>query len=232
MINNSIKEIIIKKINKGGQKSPFLFLAKNSEILNSDVKNLALDILKEYNIPSSYLYILEDNWKKIKVKEIKEFVEFSNSKPAYKFQIFLIENISRFTIEAWNSMLKFFEEPDETNLIFLTNRSESGILDTILSRVQTFNLWWKDIIKKDNFLYNLIENYIKKWWNTEIISYYYRNKLEKTDYINFLENLIIYSKENLIFIDFLEEINDDINSIKQNNVNARYVVDKWLLKII
>jgi len=37
-------------------------------------------------------------------------------------------------------MLKFFEEPDVTNIIFLTNTSESGILDTILSRVQTIDL--------------------------------------------------------------------------------------------
>jgi len=37
-------------------------------------------------------------------------------------------------------MLKFFEEPDVTNVIFVTNISESGILDTILSRVQTFDL--------------------------------------------------------------------------------------------
>jgi hypothetical protein len=37
-------------------------------------------------------------------------------------------------------MLKFFEEPDITNIIFLTNASESGILDTILSRVQIIEL--------------------------------------------------------------------------------------------
>ncbi|MBT5491909.1 hypothetical protein HOA93_01265 [bacterium] len=67
--------------------------------------------------------------------------------------------------------------------------------------------------------------------NPEILSYYFRNKLEKQDYLNFLENLILYSKENLAFIDYLSEIDDDINAIKQNNVNAKYVIDKWLLKI-
>ncbi|MBT3728717.1 hypothetical protein HOF65_02010 [bacterium] len=67
--------------------------------------------------------------------------------------------------------------------------------------------------------------------NPEILSYYFRNKLEKQDYLNFLENLILYSKENLAFIDYLSEIDEDINAIKQNNVNAKYVIDKWLLKI-
>jgi replication-associated recombination protein RarA len=207
-----------------------LFLAKNSDLLNSQVKNLWLELLKYYNIPSSYLYIFEDNGEKIKIKDISKFIELSNSKPPYKFQIFLIENISRFTISAWNSLLKFFEEPDVTNIIFLTNNSENWILDTILSRVQTINLWWISKIKKDDFIYSLINNYFRKK-DTEILSYYFRNKLEKEEYINFLENLIIYSKENLVFIDFLEKIDEDINAIKQNNVNAKYIVDKWLLKI-
>jgi hypothetical protein len=43
--------------------------------------------------------------------------------------------------------------------------------------------------------------------------------------------LILYAKENLLFIDMLEEIDDDLNAIKQNNVNPKYMVDKWLLSI-
>ena len=230
MINKNIKENIINQINKGDKKSPFLFLSNNSELLNSDIRNLWLDLLKYFEIPSSYMYKLEDNWKNIKIKEVKEFIEFSNSKSPYKFQIFLIENISRFTISAWNSLLKFFEEPDVTNLILLTNSSESWILDTILSRVQTINLWWNKSISKDEFLTSMINSYICDK-NPEILSYYFRNKLEKQDYLNFLENLILYSKENLAFIDYLSEIDEDINAIKQNNVNAKYVIDKWLLKI-
>jgi len=230
MIKNNIFEDIIKQINKGEKKSPFLFLGKNTDILNSDVRNLWLEILKHFEIPKSYLYIFEDDSKIIKVKEIKEFIEFSNSKPAYKFQIFLIENISRFNVHAWNSMLKFFEEPYETNLIFLTNNSESWILDTILSRVQIINLWGQYIIKKDEFIISLIWKYINDK-NPEILTYYYKNKLEKIDYISFLENLIIYSKENLVLIKYLTEIDEDINAIIKNNVNAKYVVDKWLLRI-
>jgi hypothetical protein len=43
------------------------------------------------------------------------------------------------TLQASNSLLKFFEEPGKQNIIFLSAKSESGILDTILSRVQTVN---------------------------------------------------------------------------------------------
>lgn len=230
MINKKITDSIIEKLNKGDKKSPFLFIGKNSEILNSEIKTLWLELLKKFQIPSSYMYILEDNWEKIKIKDIKEFTYSSNSKPPYKFQIFFIENISRFTISAGNSLLKFFEEPDSTNLIFLTNSSESWILETILSRVHTFNIWWKQTDKKNEFYLSMIKNYINNK-NPEILSYFFRNKLEKEDYISFLENLIIYWKESLSIINHLSEIDDDINSIKQNNVNAKYVVDKWLLKL-
>jgi len=230
MINKNITENIIEQINKGDKKSPFLFLGNNSEILNSEIKNLWLDLLKQFEIPSSYMYIFEDNWEKIKIWDMRIFTEFSNSKPPYKFQIFFIENISRFTIWAANSLLKFFEEPDVTNVILLTNESESWILDTILSRVQTIHLWWNSTIKKDNFIFSMLDSYINEK-NTEILSYYFRNKLEKEEYISFLENLIIYAKTNLVFIEFLSKIDDDINAIKQNNVNAKYVVDKWLLRI-
>lgn len=230
MINKNIKNSIVEKLNKGDKKSPFLFIGKNSEILNSEVKALWIELLKDYEIPYTYLYTLEDNWEKIKIKDIKEFIYHSNSKPPYKFQIFFIENISRFTISAWNSLLKFFEEPDSTNLIFLTSTSESWILDTILSRVHTFNIWGQETNKKSEFYISMINNYINKR-DPEIISYFFRNKLEKEEYINFLENIIIYAKENFKLIEFLTEIDEDINAIKQNNVNAKYVVDKWLLKI-
>ncbi|MBT3727533.1 hypothetical protein HOG21_07985 [bacterium] len=57
----------------------------------------------------------------MKINEIKEFVLNSNSKPPFKFQIFFIENVSRLTLKASNSLLKFFEEPSSINIIFLTN---------------------------------------------------------------------------------------------------------------
>lgn len=230
MKNKNLISNIEFQINKGDKKAPFLFLGKNLEILNSDINTLSLELMKKYSIPKSYLYIFPDNWEKIKIKDIKNFIEYSNSKPPFKFQIFLIENISRLTTSASNSLLKFFEEPDESNLIFLTNSSESGVLDTILSRVQNIDTKINSNLKKDDFVSSMINNYIQKKDN-EIISYYFRNKLEKQEYINFLENLILYIKENLVLINYLDEIEEDINSIKQNNVNPRYIVDKWLLKI-
>ncbi|MDD3144899.1 MAG: hypothetical protein PHV23_02190 [Candidatus Gracilibacteria bacterium] len=228
-MDNTVSKIS-EKIKKGGEVSPFLFIGKNLDLLNEKVENIAISLLNEFEIPNVYLYILKDDGEKIKIKEIKSFVEYSNSKSPFKFQIFFIENISRLTPTSSNSLLKFFEEPGVGNIIFTTNSGENNILETIISRVQIIDLNISQIKKENAFYLSLIKNYLKEESN-EIIAYFFKSKLEKQEYIDFLENLIIYSKNNLTFINYLEEINEDINSIKQNNLNAKYIVDKWILKI-
>lgn len=228
-MDNTISKIS-EQIKKGGEVSPFLFIGKNLDLLNEKVENIAISLLKEYEIPNVYLYIFKDDQEKIKIKEIKKFVEYSNSKSPFKFQIFFIENISRLTPTSSNSLLKFFEEPWVWNIIFTTNSWENNILETIISRVQIIDLNIFQIKKENSFYLSLLKNYLNEESN-ELVAYFFKNKLEKHDYIDFLENLIIYSKNNLSFINYLEEINEDINEIKQNNLNAKYIVDKWILKI-
>lgn len=221
---------ITKKIESGEEISPLLFVGKNLEIVNSEVENLAKSLLKKFDIPTAYFYVLMDKWEKLKVKDVKEFVWFSNTKPPYEFQIFFIENISSLTSHSANSLLKLLEEPWKENIIFLSNNSESNVLDTILSRVQIVDLSLNKRNQENTFFQNLINNYINNK-NQELISYFFQNKLEKEEYLEFLENLVIYAKKNFCFIDFLNELEEDINWIKQNNLNARFVVDKWIWKI-
>jgi hypothetical protein len=47
-----------------------------------------------------------------------------------------------------------------------------------------------------------------------------------------LENILIYAKKNFCFVEYLEELDEDINLIKQNNLNARFITDKWIIKIM
>jgi DNA polymerase III delta prime subunit len=223
-------EKIIKQIEKGEELSPFLFIGQNSDLLNSRVEEMIFKIFINFDIPKINLIKLEDNWENIKIQEIKEFVKKWELGSPYKFQIFFLENISRLTLQSSNSCLKFFEEPWIQNIIFLTNSWENWILDTILSRVQIINLWLNKNIEQSNFYFNLLDNYLEKR-NSEIFSYFFRNKLEKFEYIEFLKNLIIYSKKNFVLINLIEEIDEDINLIEKNNVNAKSIVDKYLLKI-
>lgn len=225
-----ILDKILTQINKGEEISPFLFIDKNSEILNEKIKNLALEILKKYEIPKVFFYTLQNSWENIKIEEIKKFLENANKTSPYKIQIFFIENIGNLTLQWANSLLKFLEEPGIQNLIFLSSSTESGILDTILSRVQIVYFASKKTDKIDNFIQNLLSNFVYKN-DQEIISYFYKEKLEKADYINFLQNLVLFIKKNLIFINYLDEILEDLNAIEQNNVNAKFIVDKWILKL-
>ena len=56
-----ILDKILTQINKGEEISPFLFIDKNSEILNEKIKNLALEILKKYEIPKVFFYTLQNS---------------------------------------------------------------------------------------------------------------------------------------------------------------------------
>lgn len=227
---NKILENITDKINKKQEISPCLFLGQNSELLNAKVQEFAHEMIANHNIPKNYIYTLKDTGEKIKIWEIKEFINASNSLPGYDFQIFIIENISRLTIQSSNSCLKFFEEPGKHNIIFLTNSSESGILDTILSRVQTINIAWNKS-KTTNTYYESLLQQIAEWNPQEALQYFYNFKGEKQEYIDFLENIILYAKKHFVFLDSLDEIESDLLWIKQNNVNAKYIIDKYLLTL-
>lgn len=227
---NETTNNIIKKINKEEEISPFLFIGKNMEIVNQEVLNIWKKILSDYKIPEVYLYTLKDNWENIKVKEVREFIQKSNTKSWFEFQIFFIENIWRLTTQASNSLLKFFEEPGSWNIIFCTNSWENNVLETILSRVQIINFWWKKIEKNDEYLQNVIKKFLQNKDN-ELIQYLFSEKKEKEEYLDFLENLLKYCMKNKTKTDFLEELNNDINLIKSNNLNPKYFSDKWIIKI-
>ncbi len=227
---NEIINNITEKINKEKEMSPFLFIGKNLEILNEEITNIWKKLLTKFGIPEIYLYVLKDNWENIKVKEVREFIQKANTKSWFKFQIFFIENIWRLTTQASNSLLKFFEEPWFWNIIFCTNSWENQVLETILSRVQIINFWWKKIEKNDEYYQNVIKKYLQNDSN-EIIQYLFNEKKEKEEYIDFLENLLKYCMNNNTKTEFLEEINNDINLIKTNNLNPKYFSDKWIIKI-
>jgi len=227
---NMIKEKIIEKIKKGEELSPFLFIGQNTELLTSKIEEIIFEVFNEFEVPKVNLIKLEDNWENIKIAEVKDFIKKGELWTPYKFQIFFIENVSRLTLQSANSCLKFFEEPWIQNIIFMTNSWENWILETILSRVQVINMWMTKTLDKNEFFFNLLDNYLEKR-NSEIFSYFFRNKLEKEELIDFLKNLILYAKKNFVFLDLIEEIDEDINLIIKNNVNARAIVDKYLLKI-
>ncbi len=229
-MENNILYKIENKIERGEEISPFLFLWQDKNKLNFEIENIVMTLFEKYWVDSSSLFRLNDDGNNIKIEELKNFLSNANQRPRFKFQVFFIENISRFTLKSANSCLKVFEEPWVWNLFFLSNQSEAWILDTIISRVQIvkLNSWISNT--RDEFFYSLIDSYIKNS-DIRILSYFFTEKLEKENYINFLQTLIIYIKDNFVLVDLLDELEDDINLIQKNNLLPRYVVDKYLLRM-
>jgi DNA polymerase III gamma/tau subunit len=72
---------------------------------------LSFELCEQLSLNKNDIFIFKDSKEKIKVKDIKEFLEKVFITPSYIAQIFIIENISRMTEESANSCLKIFEEP-------------------------------------------------------------------------------------------------------------------------
>lgn len=227
---NSDNNDIIKMIESSQSVLPFLFLWKNLEIIWSQVNEIAQNICSHYNIPHEYIYTLKDDDQNIKVSQIAEFITPAYSKPGFWYQIFIIENISRLSLWASNSLLKLLEEPWKHNLIFLTNGSESKILDTILSRVQNISLGSTHLPEHTWFYSDMIENYIEKG-DTTILNYFYKLKWDAPEYICFLQGLVSSSKNHPQLIPLLDTVINDMSFIQHNNVSGKYVTDRYLLKL-
>ena len=223
-------DIIKNQIAKGGEISPFLFLSSNLEVLNSELQSYIRSLLHDYEIDMQSLFQIVDSSEALKIEEVKKLLSHGEIKPRFKFQIFLIENISRMTPQAQNSCLKFFEEPWEWNIIVLTNGSESGILDTILSRVQSISLQKNAHSSVSEFYYDMIYSN-QEQQSDELLRYMFSAKLEKSEYIEFLKALTEYISKTQKNISLLDEILEDMNGILKNNLQWKYIVDKYIMKL-
>lgn len=64
------------------------------------------------------------------------------------------------------------------------------------------------------------------------MKYFFQDKkIEKQEYIDFLQTFLLYIKENLVYTDLIEQISESILLIEKNNVLPKYEIDKLLLKI-
>lgn len=239
----SSMSVLYKEINRlvrqGGQIAPLLFLWENPELLHAELLGDIHILLKEYEIDTQSLFHLEDDGESLKIWEVKNFLSHGDIRPRFAFQVFFIENISRMTTQAQNACLKFFEEPGKGNIIILTNNAKSWVLDTILSRVQIISSSHSSFLdfnfsqKRNNtqsFYYSMIESHVLKN-SDELVRYFFSGKYEKWEYINFLEELVWYITNSGNFLELLDEIHEDIWGISKNNLQGRYIVDKYIMKL-
>jgi len=203
-MNNQAIDKIQNNVWKGEQNSPFLLLSQNHAEAILELNSIVSGLQDIYKLPSSYIFRLEDNEENLKVSASRHIMEKASIRPHYWIQIFIIENISRMTLGFSNSLLKFLEEPWIWNIIFLTNTSTSGVLDTVLSRVQIVTIHsWKKALHTEG-IEDMIEKYVERD-NTEILWYYFSKNIEKQDAIYFLYALIWYIKKSGNYSHLLEK---------------------------
>lgn len=227
---NSFFEKLSDSIQKKGEISPFLFLSHNLEVFHSELRSEIFGLLTKHGIDRQSVFTLEDSPENLKIGEVKKFLTQGDIRPRFAFQIFVIENISRMTIQAQNACLKFFEEPWVGNIIFLTDSSESWILETILSRVQVQDLRKNTSIAKNHFFISMIETHVSGA-SDELVRYFFSWKYEKQEYVEFLSSLVHYISDTWSFIKTLDELEEDIGWILKNNLQGKYIVDKYIMKL-
>lgn len=185
---------------------------------------------KDFGFPSTNIYTLADDDTSLKIQEVRSFIEKSHITPHYHAQFFVIENIKRLSLESSHALLKFLEEPGIWNIVFLSNQSESGVLDTILSRVVSVPHHWSIIKKDKDFVVMMIEQYIEKK-DTWIVNYYFSKNISSEDALDFLFSLIVYIQKTWQYNEMLSCIQEDLQGIENNNFSPKYIIDKYLLEL-
>lgn len=225
---NNIWTYIRQKITKGEEISPFLFVSKNITEAETYSQSLALELCAEYGVDKNFIFHLQSvEDESLKIEQVRDFLQLTNRKSSFLFQIFIIHDISRLTLQSANAMLKFLEEPGVGNIVFLTNQGEGGVLDTILSRVQVYPLWDTQKRLYSEQMYQMIESLITEK-DPEIFSYFYGAEVTRGLAWEFLYTLLEVGKHHHLSDSVFQELEEDITGLEKNNLLPKYIVDKYL----
>lgn len=161
----------------------FLVETNNFDLCINDIKNFIKFINCNYefkencqkcnichlidlgNLPS--LICVKSDGMSIKKEQLQELQMKFSSKPIYsKYNAYIICDASLMNSSASNSMLKFLEEPNEHIIGFLITRNKDKMLDTIVSRCETFKMIYSESqVSNDEYL--LVKEYLAQIFNTK-----------------------------------------------------------------
>ncbi|PLR70470.1 DNA polymerase III subunit delta' [Bacillus sp. UMB0728] len=86
------------------------------------------------------LHFIEPDGQSIKIDQVRALQkEFHYKGVESDKKCYIIEQVDKMTTQAANSLLKFLEEPNGDSLAILLTENKERLLDTILSRVQSYN---------------------------------------------------------------------------------------------
>lgn len=228
----SMTSSIEASLQSGESLSGFLLLDENLEMLHLQLSDYITGLCSQYAIAPASVLRLDDLGENIKIDVLRNYLHSAWMRPSYQFQICVIENISRLTQASANSMLKFLEEPPAGTLIFLTNRSQAWVLDTITSRVVSMSMGisqWYAPAQHEFFQHLVLQRNIQIG-KKNLLQYIYSGSFEKSEYQSYIETIL--HTPDVLSPQQMEEIQDDIESLRNNNVLPKYLLDKWVMTIL
>lgn len=79
---------------------------------------------------------LADDSESLKIEQIRSLIVRLNTTTQSRYQVVLIQNIERMTLESSNALLKTLEDPPPNVIFLLTTSNLKALLATIISRVR------------------------------------------------------------------------------------------------
>lgn len=226
MKNNRVFELMLDS-----NSSFFLIEANYDKIESALVKVLS----EKYEIKDFYnnIDIRVFDSKDMQIADIKELIFEIGLKPFFNKKIIIFKNFEKIGEISQNAMLKSIEELSNDTIIIAICNDTIGILDTIKSRAYSIYL-----NKEINNVYDYNLDTLSK---QELLKMF-ENKLEKTDILDMLENLMdseyVFLKtaiEDERYFKNIIDINTKINKCYNyinSNCNRNLAIDLLLYRIL
>ena len=191
---------------------------------NYDLKNRSINnqtqFYKQYlnNIFSNIIYLSGDNFKNVKIEDIRDLKSTILKTTISKKERFIIlDDIELFNINSLNALLKIIEEPSSNNYFVLINNRTKPLIETIYSR----SLEIKILLTNETRI-KVIESLIKRN-NLEAFIDFNSSNLTPGNFLSF--NKIFEENKINVDEDFLKNLEILLNLYKKTkNINLINVI--------
>ena len=224
--SNKLPKVLMISGKKGVGKFTLInhFLSYIYDKDNYDLKNRSINNKTQFynkylnNVFSNIIYLSGNNFKNIKIEDIRDLKSEILKTTIYKKERFIIlDDIELFNINSLNALLKIIEEPLKDNYFILINSKTKPLIETIYSRCLEIKL-----LLTNEMRIKIIESLIKKN-NLEVFIDYSSSNISPGNFLSFNkifeENKINNSES------FKENLEKLLNLYKKNkNINLINVI--------
>ena len=192
----------------------YIYDKNNYNLKNKSINNETL-FYKQYlnNIFSNIIYLSGDNFKNVKIDDIRDLKSIILKTTISKKERFIVlDDIELFNTNSLNALLKIIEEPESKNYFVLINNKTKPLIETIYSRSLEIK-----ILLTNEIRIKVIESLIKKN-NLKVFIDFNFSDLTPGNFLSF--NKIC--EENKINTDgeFLQNLETLLNLYRKNkNIN-------------